>query len=48
MRCILAASGWLDLKNPSEALNELNQVSEQAGKDPDVLEMRWMIWKCAG
>jgi Flp pilus assembly protein TadD len=43
IRCILAASGWLDLKNPSEALNELNQVSEQAGKDPDVLEMRWMI-----
>lgn len=43
MHCVLAASGWLDLKNPTEALIELDQVSGEARNHPDVLEMRWMI-----
>jgi predicted Zn-dependent protease len=43
IHCILAASGWLDLKNPTEARNELDHVSEEARKHPDVLEMRWMV-----
>lgn len=43
IHCILAASGWLDLKNPAEARNELDHVSVEARNHPDVLEMRWMI-----
>lgn len=40
----MAASGWLDLKNPVEALNELDHVSAEARNHPDVLEMRWMVY----
>lgn len=43
IHCILSASGWLDLKNPAEARNELDHVSSAARNHPDVLEMRWMI-----
>jgi tetratricopeptide (TPR) repeat protein len=48
IHCVLAASGWLDLKNPAEARNELDQVSAEAQKHPDVLEMRWMICENLG
>lgn len=48
MHCVLAASGWLDLKNPSEARNELDQVSVEARNHPDVLEMSWMIFESLG
>jgi len=48
IHCILAASGWLDLKNPTEARNEIDQVSPEARKHPDVLEMRWMICESLG
>jgi predicted Zn-dependent protease len=37
----LAAQGWLELGNPSEADKELAHV--KSASDPDVLEMRWVI-----
>lgn len=37
-----AAVGWLELGNASEALFELDQMSEPVQMHPDVLETRWL------
>lgn len=39
----LAAVGWLELGNLSEARAELAQVSAPQQEHPDVLELRWAI-----
>lgn len=36
-----AASGWLELGNPREALTELERLSEEHRKHPDALELTW-------
>ncbi|WP_237712481.1 tetratricopeptide repeat protein [Pedosphaera parvula] len=38
-----AAIGWLELGNPTEANEELDQISPSLRSDPDVLELRWAI-----
>lgn len=52
---LLAAVGWLELGNPSEALQELTRLSPGNRKHPDVMEVEWTIqsgmknWeKCVG
>jgi tetratricopeptide (TPR) repeat protein len=40
---LLAASGWLDLGLPQEALAELQKLSEDARSHPDALDVRWEI-----
>lgn len=37
-----AAVGWLELNNASEALLELDKLSETLQSHPDVLETRWL------
>jgi len=41
-----AASGWLDLGNPTEAAIELDQLSTPARSHPATLELLWRL--CAG
>jgi hypothetical protein len=38
-----AATGWLLLENPQEALLELNQIAPQHQNHPNVLELRWTL-----
>jgi len=38
-----AASGWLELGCPDEALKELEELSESNRRHPDVLELAWLI-----
>ena len=38
-----AATGWLELGNPSEANKELEKINSEARAFPDVLEVRWQI-----
>lgn len=40
----LAATGWMELGNPREALNELEQISPDGKQNPDVLELYWSIY----
>lgn len=40
----LAASGWLDLGSVSEALAELEHLSPEARRHPEVLMLRWEIF----
>lgn len=40
---LLAASGWLDLGCPEEALAELDAVSHENRRHPDTLELRWLV-----
>ncbi len=39
-----AAVGWMELGNPREALNELDNISAEGSQDPQVLELRWGIY----
>ncbi len=39
----IAAQGWLELGNPTEALRELGQIDRAWWNHPDVLELRWQI-----
>lgn len=38
-----AAIGWLELGNQSEARAELARISPSCQKNPEVLEVRWML-----
>jgi Flp pilus assembly protein TadD len=40
---VRAASGWLELDCPADALQELEQLSPEARGHPEVLELRWLI-----
>jgi hypothetical protein len=40
---LLAAQGWLELENPSEAGEEIARISPGNLEHPDVLEMRWAV-----
>jgi tetratricopeptide (TPR) repeat protein len=42
-RCLLAATGWLELGNEVEARSELGLISEAGRRHVDVLEVRWEI-----
>ncbi|MDB6030059.1 MAG: hypothetical protein JWM16_397 [Verrucomicrobiales bacterium] len=46
-RHILAAEGWLELGNYSEAKEELDEVSSSNLGHPDVLAVRWEIFSRA-
>ena len=37
------AIGWLELGDPVEAENDLNQIAPEQQTHPDVLEVRWII-----
>ena len=39
----LAAEGWFDLGRPDEALTELDQLSPEGRRHPEVLELHWRI-----
>lgn len=41
--CLLAASGWLELGCPTEALAELESLSESNRHHPDALELSWLV-----
>ncbi len=41
--CLRAAIGWMELGNPTESEAELNQISAAGQRDPDVLEVRWLL-----
>lgn len=41
---LLAASGWLELGCPTDALDELNRLSGRNRRHPDVLELSWLIF----
>jgi Flp pilus assembly protein TadD len=38
-----AATGWLELGNPSEARAELERISPPQRRHPDVLELEWAV-----
>ena len=40
---LLAAQGWLELDNPSEAGEEIARVSQENLEHPDVLDVRWAV-----
>lgn len=40
---LLAATGWLELGNPTEARHELEQISDENVSHPDVLEVRFDV-----
>ncbi len=40
---LLAAEGWLDLRNPTEAVEEWKQLSAFAQKHPAGIEIHWRI-----
>lgn len=40
---LLAAQGWLELDNPSEAGEEIARISSENLEHPDVLEVRWAV-----
>ena len=40
---LLAAQGWLELDNPSEAGEEIARISPENLEHPDVLEVRWAV-----
>src|SRR5258705_10135172 len=42
-RHLLAAQGWLELGNPSEAGEEIARIAPANRDHPDVLELRWTI-----
>ncbi len=39
---LTAAVGWMELGNPSEAMRELDRISESHRRRPEVLELRWL------
>src|SRR5687767_3255852 len=39
-----ASVGWVELGNPTEALNELDQISAELQSNPQVLEVKWQIF----
>src|ERR1019366_7815155 len=39
-----AASGWLELGNPFEANEALEEITPRLRVHPDVLEIRWQIY----
>jgi len=39
-----AAEGWLELGNPSEANEELENIDAALRSHPDVLEVRWQVY----
>ena len=41
--CLSAAIGWLELGNAEEARAELDQIQPAQKKNPDVLEVRWVL-----
>ncbi len=41
---LLAAQGWLELGDPSEAAADLNRVSAAGREHPDFLEMQWQLF----
>lgn len=45
-RCLLAAEGWVELKNPAEALLELESIPECERELPIVLEMFYRTYAC--
>jgi uncharacterized protein HemY len=42
-----AAEGWLELGNPHEASEELENIAPRLRVHPDVLEIRWRIYAAA-
>jgi Flp pilus assembly protein TadD len=38
-----AATGWIELGNPAEAQHELERLSEEARRLPEVLEVQWNL-----
>jgi predicted Zn-dependent protease len=40
---VSAAAGWIGLGNVKEAEAELDSLSAEARRDPDVLEVQWLI-----
>ena len=42
-----AAEGWLDLGNAAEAGAELDQISPDYARHPDVMHLRWQIYRKA-
>jgi tetratricopeptide (TPR) repeat protein len=40
---LAAAVGWMELGNPAEAMQELDQISEEHRRSPEVLELRWRL-----
>jgi hypothetical protein len=47
MHHLLAASGWLDLGNTSEANEELERITPRLRAHPDVLEVRCEVYAVA-
>ena len=45
---LTAAKGWLELGNHIEANNELEEIEPLNRAHPDVLEVRWQIYRRAG
>src|SRR4051794_32051704 len=45
---IEAAEGWLMLRNPQEAHEELEHISGESAYHPTVLSMRWQVYAAAG
>jgi predicted Zn-dependent protease len=43
-----AVEGWLELGNPREANNELENITAELHAHPDVLNLRWQVYAKAG
>ena len=41
---VVAAEGWIELGNPEEAAEELEQITAESRAHPAVLEVRWQIY----
>ncbi len=44
---LLAAQGWLELGNPTDANAELEQITPELRSHPEVLEVRWEVHAAA-
>jgi tetratricopeptide (TPR) repeat protein len=44
---LLAAQGWLELSNHTEANEELDKISSCKQRHPDVLNLRWEVYAAA-
>jgi tetratricopeptide (TPR) repeat protein len=40
---LTAAVGWMELGNSAEAIQELDLISEEHRRSPEVLELRWLV-----
>jgi tetratricopeptide (TPR) repeat protein len=40
---LTAAVGWMELGNSAEAILELDLISEEHRRSPEVLELRWLV-----